>query len=163
MKYLKVFSFELTKPCVLNSRSNDVAGDLDKPFKELLEEQKLTQDSVEVILRALAFVNHTNSDQITARQGLHEMHLHLSSLGRYCKSGFLAGIYGGGSELVQGFSRLSGVYGGTYRLDCPVERIERKEDIMTVQTKSGEIFKAGHVILSPEFLSFFTSKVELSR
>ena len=107
----------------------------DKTFDDFLQEHKLSPHSISMIKHAIALLDNkgascvdTETSATNAKDALERTQLHLSSLGRYCKTGFLAGIYGGGSELAQGFCRLCGVHGGTYRLDYGVSSLEVPEN-----------------------------------
>jgi len=81
--------------------------------------------------------------------------LYASSLSRYGKSPYLYPLYGLG-ELPQGFARLSAIYGGTYMLHKPIEKVEAKDGAVFV-TSEGETVKAKQVIGDP---SYFTDRVE---
>ena len=79
--------------------------------------------------------------------------LYTSSMARYGKSPYIYPLYGLG-ELPQSFARLSAIYGGTYMLDKPIEKIVTDSDGKFVGvTSGGETVKAKQVIGDP---SYFT-------
>ena len=86
-----------------------------------------------------------------ARETYERIILYTSSMARYGKSPYLYPLYGLG-ELPQGFARLSAIYGGTYMLDKPVEKIEYDERGKFVGvTSGGETVKADKVIGDPSY------------
>lgn len=76
--------------------------------------------------------------------------LYASSLSKYGKSPYLYPLYGLG-ELPQGFARLSAIYGGTYMLHKPIDKVEAKDDGMIYVTSEGETVKAKQVIGDPSY------------
>ena len=82
--------------------------------------------------------------------------LYQQSLMRYGKSPYLYPLYGLG-ELPQGFARLSAIYGGTYMLNKPIEKVEMNEAGLLEVTSEGETAKAAKIIGDP---SYFTGKCE---
>ncbi|BGO98706.1 Rab GDP-dissociation inhibitor [Rhodotorula toruloides] len=86
-----------------------------------------------------------------ARETYNRIILYTSSMARYGKSPYLYPLYGLG-ELPQGFARLSAIYGGTYMLDKPVEKIEYDDKGKFVGvTSGGETVKADKVIGDPSY------------
>lgn len=103
----------------------------------------------------------------SAREGLEKTMRHMTSLGRYCKTGSLVGMYGAGSELVQGFCRHSAVHGGVFRLNMPLNGVEVSEDLegykFTVDAGQGEdrsVYRAKHLIASTDFAPSLQLTVE---
>merc|ERR1712168_1758293 len=86
---------------------------------------------------------------------IQKVKLYASSLAKYGKSPYLYPLYGLG-ELPQGFARLSAIYGGTYMLHKPIEKVEAKDGIVHV-TSEGEVVKAKQVIGDP---SYFPERVD---
>jgi len=77
--------------------------------------------------------------------------LYTSSMARYGKSPYIYPLYGLG-ELPQSFARLSAIYGGTYMLDKPIDKIEVDADgKFTGVTCGKETVKARHVIGDPSY------------
>ncbi|GAA5820457.1 hypothetical protein JCM3770_003385 [Rhodotorula araucariae] len=86
-----------------------------------------------------------------ARETYERIILYTSSMARYGKSPYLYPLYGLG-ELPQGFARLSAIYGGTYMLDKPVDKIEYDDKGKFVGvTSGGETVKADKVIGDPSY------------
>ncbi|XP_071491403.1 rab GDP dissociation inhibitor beta-like [Diadema antillarum] len=82
--------------------------------------------------------------------------LYFESLSTYGTSPYLYPLYGLG-ELPQGFARLSAIYGGTYMLDKPIEKIEYDENgAVCGVTSQGETARCKMVIADP---SYFPDKV----
>lgn len=80
-----------------------------------------------------------------------KIQLYQTSLMRYGKSPYIYPLYGLG-ELPQGFARLSAIYGGTYMLNKPVEKINvNKETGLIEITSEGETAKAKKVIADPSY------------
>ena len=80
-----------------------------------------------------------------------------ASLARYGTSPYLYPMYGLG-ELPQGFARLSAIYGGTYMLNKPIDKIEYDDSgRFCGVTSEGETAKAKLVIGDP---SYFPEKVK---
>jgi len=72
-------------------------------------------------------------------------------MARYGKSPYIYPLYGLG-ELPQSFARLSAIYGGTYMLDKPIDKIEIDADgKFTGVTCGKETVKAKHVIGDPSY------------
>lgn len=86
-----------------------------------------------------------------ARETYNRILLYTSSMARFGKSPYLYPLYGLG-ELPQGFARLSAIYGGTYMLDKPVDKIEYDDKGKFVGvTSGGETVKADKVIGDPSY------------
>jgi len=86
---------------------------------------------------------------------INKVKLYATSLSKYGKSPYLYPLYGLG-ELPQGFARLSAIYGGTYMLHKPIEKVEAKDGVVHV-TSEGETVKAKQVIGDP---SYFPQRVD---
>ncbi|SCU83575.1 LAME_0C05688g1_1 [Lachancea meyersii CBS 8951] len=104
------------------------------------------------------FIGHsmalwTNDEYLEqpARPSFERILLYLQSVARYGKSPYLYPLYGLG-ELPQGFARLSAIYGGTYMLNTPVEKVLYGDDgkFQGVVTKEGTA-KAPIVIADPTY------------
>ncbi|KAJ9118251.1 Rab GDP dissociation inhibitor alpha [Naganishia vaughanmartiniae] len=77
--------------------------------------------------------------------------LYTSSMARYGKSPYIYPMYGLG-ELPQAFARLSAIYGGTYMLAKPIEKIVTDDEGKFVGvTSEGETVKAKMVIGDPSY------------
>jgi len=91
---------------------------------ELYSKFSLQPDTIDFIGHAICL--YLNDDYLTkpALESVIRMQLYFNSLSRYAnaKSPYLYPLYGLG-ELPQGFARLSAIYGGTYMLNAPIERV----------------------------------------
>jgi Rab GDP dissociation inhibitor len=77
--------------------------------------------------------------------------LYTASMARYGKSPYIYPLYGLG-ELPQAFARLSAIYGGTYMLDKPIDKIVTNEQGKFIGVRSGgETVKAQKVIGDPSY------------
>jgi Rab GDP dissociation inhibitor len=86
-----------------------------------------------------------------ARETYNRILLYTSSMARYGKSPYIYPMYGLG-ELPQAFARLSAIYGGTYMLAKPIEKIVTDENGKFVGvTSEGETVKAKMVIGDPSY------------
>jgi Rab GDP dissociation inhibitor len=102
------------------------------------------------LIRTDHLLSHRYINQ-PARETYNRILLYTSSMARYGKSPYLYPLYGLG-ELPQGFARLSAIYGGTYMLDKPVEKIEYDDKGKFIGvTSGGETVKADKVIGDPSY------------
>ncbi|GHJ89810.1 hypothetical protein NliqN6_6212 [Naganishia liquefaciens] len=86
-----------------------------------------------------------------ARETYDRILLYTSSMARYGKSPYIYPMYGLG-ELPQAFARLSAIYGGTYMLAKPIQKIVTDENGKFVGvTSEGETVKAKMVIGDPSY------------
>ena len=89
--------------------------------------------------------------QRPAREAYERILLYTTSMARYGKSPYIYCSYGLG-ELPQAFARLSAIYGGTYMLAKPIEKIVTDESgKFTGVTSEGETVKAKMVIGDPSY------------
>lgn len=87
---------------------------------------------------------------------LEKVKLYLKSFERYGSSPYLYPLYGLG-ELPQAFARRCAVFGGTYMLNKPIEKVERESDGLVAVTSEGEKVRAKRVIGDP---SYFPDRVK---
>lgn len=98
------------------------------------------------------------------KEAVKRVQLYYSSLSMYGKSPYIYPLYGLG-ELPQSFARLSAVYGGTYMLNKPVQRVITDDNGqfvgVTCLSESGEeeTAKAKMVIGDPSYFSDRVKKV----
>lgn len=104
------------------------------------------------------FIGHamalwTNDDylQQPARPSVERIILYVQSIARFGKSPYIYPMYGLG-ELPQGFARLSAIYGGTYMLNTPIEKVLYNDEgsFQGIVTKEGTA-KAPLVIADPTY------------
>jgi Rab GDP dissociation inhibitor len=76
--------------------------------------------------------------------------LYSESLSRYGKSPYLYPLYGLG-ELPQGFARLSAIYGGTYMLDKPIEKIVMQDGHVTGVFDGKDTAKCSILVCDPTY------------
>ena len=82
--------------------------------------------------------------------------LYKRSINQYGVSPYLYPLYGLG-ELPQGFARLSAIYGGTYMLNKPIEKVEINEEGKVCVTSEGETVRGKMVVGDP---SYFPDRVK---
>jgi len=97
--------------------------DLNKvPMKAVYDKFSLQPDTIEFIGHAIALYTNDEYLEQPALPAIKRLQLYEESLRMYGKSPYVYPLYGLG-ELPQVFARLSAVYGGTYMLAKPVDKI----------------------------------------
>jgi len=126
-------------------------------MRDVLKHFGLEPDTIDFIGHALALYRDDDYLDQPALATVLRVRLYCESLARYGKSPYIYPLYGLG-ELPQGFARLSAIYGGTYMLNKPVERLVFDDNgvIAGVQSE-GEVAKCDIVIGDP---SYFPDKVK---
>jgi len=121
-------------------------------FAEYLESFDLGDDLVAMILYGITLISGTREEiyNMSWVSGLAKAKLYLSSLGKFCKSGFLVASYGSGSELSQGFCRSSAVYGGTFILNTPIDKITKEQNGFKIYSQD-QVFNCKRLIASTDF------------
>ena len=66
-------------------------------------------------------------------------------------------MYGVGSELCQGFCRLSAVHGGTFILNIDIKEITKDQNQFKVFTSDNQIFTCKELIASSDFSKFYNN------
>ncbi|XP_023339361.1 rab proteins geranylgeranyltransferase component A-like [Eurytemora carolleeae] len=108
--------------CISEKDEDIMKGMEEKPFREFLKHEKLTDNLIHFVLYSIAMVKpDTNTVQ-----GIQQTRKFLSSLGRFGSTPFLWSMYGSG-ELPQAFCRLCAVYGGVYYLGRALDNIIIKD------------------------------------
>ncbi|KAK9897729.1 FAD/NAD(P)-binding domain-containing protein [Cystobasidium minutum MCA 4210] len=93
----------------------------DGQLVETLEgKYSLTGRLKEMIMYAAAL---SVSEQAMTKSAVAHLKKYMRSTGKYGKSPFLLGQYGGIGEIIQGFCRVSAVFGGTYMLGRPIQSL----------------------------------------
>jgi len=94
---------------------------------------------------------------IPAPEFIHRVQLYWEGIARYTASPYIYPLYGLG-ELPQAFARLAAIYGGTYMLNKPVQKIVYNEaGLACGVTSEGETAKCKFVVGDP---SYFPDKVK---
>ncbi|KAL9656379.1 hypothetical protein ABK040_005145 [Willaertia magna] len=117
----------------------------------------VSEDTTDFLGHAVAlYTDDSYMSTVPALEVIERMRLYEESLNMYGKSPYVYPLYGLG-ELPQVFARLCAVYGGTYMLNKPVDKIHYDENGHIVGVESeGEIAKAKMVVGDP---SYFPEKV----
>lgn len=90
--------------------------------KKLFEEYSVSTNTAVFLGHAVALHNSDDYLQQPAYDFVMRCQLYYRSFQMYNKSPYVYPLYGSG-ELPQAFSRLCAVYGGTYMLDTPVDKV----------------------------------------
>merc|ERR1719284_623936 len=125
------------------------------PMADVYKEFGLDENTCDFVGHSLALYRDDEYKTRPCIESINKVKLYATSLAKYGKSPYLYPLYGLG-ELPQGFARLSAIYGGTYMLHKPIEKVEAKDGIVHV-TSEGEVVKAKQVIGDP---SYFPERVD---
>merc|ERR1711972_1312679 len=123
---------------------------------EVYKKFGLDENTCDFVGHALALYRDDSYRVKPCMESVTRIKLYSESLARYGKSPYLYPLYGLG-ELPQGFARLSAIYGGTYMLNKPIEKVEMNADGLLEVTSEGETAKAKKIIGDP---SYFSGKCE---
>eukprot|EP01086_Lenisia_limosa_P002699 TRINITY_DN1665_c0_g1_i1.p1 TRINITY_DN1665_c0_g1~~TRINITY_DN1665_c0_g1_i1.p1 ORF type:complete len:443 (+),score=152.16 TRINITY_DN1665_c0_g1_i1:49-1377(+) len=126
-------------------------------MRDLMADFGLGDDTQDFIGHAMALYQDESFYNLPAIEVCDRVTLYADSLARFGKSPYIYPMYGLG-ELPQGFARLCAIYGGTYMLNKPIEKIEYDEEgKFAGVTSEGETAKAKIVIADP---TYFEDKCE---
>mmetsp|Transcript_6489 Transcript_6489/g.7047 ORF Transcript_6489/g.7047 Transcript_6489/m.7047 type:complete len:445 (-) Transcript_6489:64-1398(-) len=122
-----------------------------------LKKYKFSDSTMDFLGHALALYRDETWRENKLLDLLKRVNLYYESLTAYGKSPYLYPLYGLG-DLPQAFARLAAIYGGTYMLNKPIEKIVCDDDGKVIGVQSeGEVAKCKAVIGDP---SYFVDKVK---
>jgi len=125
-------------------------------IKEVFDHFGLKPDTIDFIGHAMALRDNDSYLNTPALDTVNRIRLYGESVLRYGNSPYIYPLYGL-AEMPQGFARLSAIYGGTYMLNKPVEKIVYDNGKVTGVKSEGEVAKCKFVIGDP---SYFPDKVK---
>ncbi|ORY05348.1 rab protein geranylgeranyltransferase component A [Basidiobolus meristosporus CBS 931.73] len=149
MKYLTYAMDTSADPTIINEYQ-------DQPFDKMLREKFLIKDNLlNAVMYSIALIPTGKEAEVTSALGMERTQRYLKALGRYGNSAYLHTMYGSGSEISQGFCRLSAVYGGTYMLGHNITNIHFKEDdqVFEVACQDDHTFEAPLIVASSDYQS----------
>jgi len=119
------------------------------PMQAVYDKFGVDKDTIDFTGHAVAL--HRTDDYLKKDcwDTIQRMKLYFNSIARYGTSPYLYPLYGLG-ELPQGFARLSAIYGGTYMLDKPIEKVESAGGKILV-TSEGETVSGKMVVGDPSY------------
>jgi len=125
-------------------------------IKEVFDHFGLKPDTIDFIGHAMALRDNDSYLNTPALDTVNRIRLYGESVLRYGNSPYIYPLYGL-AEMPQGFARLSAIYGGTYMLNKPVEKIVFDNGKVVGVKSEGEVAKCKFVIGDP---SYFPDKVK---
>jgi len=125
-------------------------------MKDVYAKYGVDQNTIDLTGHAVALYQTDDYLSQPMLPTIKRVQLYFTSIARYGKSPYLYPLYGLG-ELPQGFARLSAIYGGTYMLDKPIEKIETLPNGKIGVTSGGETVVGKMVVGDP---SYFPEKVK---
>lgn len=136
--------------------------DLESPFIEFLQKQRLPQKIIGMILYAIAMADYDQEDQLACKKpiktkdGMENLALYHSSVGRFpnAQGAFIYPIYGQG-ELPQAFCRCAAVKGTLYVLRMPVTSLlldKENGHYKGVRLASGQDLFSDQLVIDPSFV-----------
>ncbi|BFZ08511.1 hypothetical protein BsWGS_11550 [Bradybaena similaris] len=126
--------------------------------KAMYEKYGLDTNTQDFTGHALALYRNDNYMTEPCVDLIKRCRLYSDSLARYGKSPYLYPLYGLG-ELPQGFARLSAIYGGTYMLDKPIEKIVMEDGHVVGVFDGKDTAKCGIVVCDPSYAADRCKKV----
>jgi len=117
---------------------------------EVFKHFGLKEDTVDFIGHAMSL--HSNDDYLNlpAMETIKKIRLYGESVLRYGNSPYIYPLYGLG-EMPQGFARLSAIYGGTYMLNKPIEKLIYENGSVVGVQSEGEVAKCKFVVADPSY------------
>eukprot|EP00004_Rigifila_ramosa_P011485 TRINITY_DN245_c0_g1_i1.p1 TRINITY_DN245_c0_g1~~TRINITY_DN245_c0_g1_i1.p1 ORF type:complete len:449 (+),score=102.00 TRINITY_DN245_c0_g1_i1:23-1348(+) len=127
------------------------------PMRKIFDHFGLDPLTMEFIGHALALHRDDSYLDRPALDTIQRVALYANSLARYNKgSPYIYPLYGLG-ELPQAFARLAAIYGGTYMLSKPVDKIIYENGVAVGVESQGETARCKFVVGDP---SYFPEKVQ---
>lgn len=127
------------------------------PMSEVYKKFGVDQNTIDFLGHSVALWTSDDYLQRPALETVDKLKLYADSLAMFGKSPYLYPLYGLG-ELPQVFARLCAVYGGTYMLNKPVDKVLYDENGRVSGVESeGETAKSNVIIGDP---SYFPEKVK---
>ncbi|KAH7689348.1 GDP dissociation inhibitor protein [Dioscorea alata] len=135
--------------------------DLELPFVEFLEKQRLPPKIKSIILYAITFTDYDQDGGeackklMKTKEGIESIALYSSSIGRFpnAMGAFIYPMYGQG-ELPQAFCRCAAVKDALYVLRMPVVSLlmdEQNKLCKGVRLTSGQEILSGQLVMNPSF------------
>ena len=125
------------------------------PMQAVYDKFGVDKNTIDFTGHAVALHRTDDYLQKDCKDTIAKMKLYCDSIARYGNSPYLYPLYGLG-ELPQGFARLSAIYGGTYMLSKPIEKIEQIDGKIAV-TSEGQTVVGKIVVGDP---SYFPNRVK---
>ncbi|KXS10998.1 FAD/NAD(P)-binding domain-containing protein [Gonapodya prolifera JEL478] len=133
----------------------DAAEQGKQSIDDYLASLQLSPKTRQTIVNAISLATtYQSPGTVDAVSGLRRIEYFLQSIGRYGPMPFLCPMYGGGSEISQGFCRLSAVYSGTYLLDYKIARIDTPPTAggtFSVHGADGQVWNGLRIVASPDY------------
>ncbi|XP_069499423.1 rab GDP dissociation inhibitor alpha-like isoform X2 [Ambystoma mexicanum] len=120
-------------------------------MREVYRKFDLGQDIMDFTGHALALYRNEEYLDQPCLETINRIKLYSESLSKYTKSPYLYPLYGLG-ELLQGFARLSSIYGGIYMLNKPVDKIIMENGRVVGVQSEGEIARCKQLICDPSYV-----------
>jgi len=150
-KRFRDFLVFLQKYDLENPKTHEGIDARKDPMRKLFEKYKLDKEVQDFVGHSLALHHDDDYLERPAKETMDRISLYVESLARHGKSPYIYPLYGLG-ELPQGFARLAAIYGGTYMLSKPVDKVVFNEDGSFQGVQSGtELAKAKMVIGDPSY------------
>ncbi|XP_073727247.1 rab proteins geranylgeranyltransferase component A 1 [Misgurnus anguillicaudatus] len=122
----------------------------EKPFREFLKVQKLTENLQDFVLHSIAMV----TQESLTEEGLKATQHFLRCLGRYGNTPFLFPLYGLG-EIPQCFCRMCAVFGGIYCLRHSVQCLvvdKASNKVKAVIDTRGQRISCSHFVVEDSYI-----------
>lgn len=139
-----VYNFDAKNPKTFNGIN------LEMTMQQVYEKFGLDKNTQSFIGHAMALYRDDNYLAENCVASVMKVNLYLNSIARYGNSPYLYPMYGL-AELPQGFARRCAVFGGTYMLNKPIEKVEKLDDGLIEITSQGEKVRTKRLIADPTY------------